>query len=187
MSEKSQKISTLKFVGILLAVLPTLFFSGCGDTEQPKEENKTTTTQPQPPQPPSVSITLNEAKAFMDDYLIVGNQKDIPGILQFYDLLVDYFGKGMVGHDFISKDKKYYFRRWPQVSYHLNGDIVMRDTDDHAVKTLIVPISFHVHSPARKESISGTARNTFKIRRIRGHIKIVDEKQKVVSRKKSRE
>jgi uncharacterized caspase-like protein len=136
------------------------------------------------PTPAPVMRPSPDIKAFVNAYIATFNRGSIPEILSLYADRVDYFGQGVVGLDFIRKDKQGYYQSWPQVEHRLNGDITITDTREADVKKVTFPISFSVRNPNRGTAVVGNATNTFIIRLTRGTWKIIDEKQQVLSRKK---
>jgi len=125
-----------------------------------------------------------DVRNFIDKYLAALNRGTIPDILALYDDSVDYFQSGTVTRSFIRRDKEEYYQRWSTVNNSLNGEITIWDSDDKGTKIVKFPISFDVYSPKQSWGVTGTAEITLKLRQINGDIKIIDEKQKVLSRNK---
>ncbi len=145
----------------------------------------TFTPSPTPAPTPSFVYTPEKLKDFIMTYITISNQGDLSEILTMYAGKVDYFGKGVVDKAFIRKDKAYYYNRWEQVNSTLKGNIIIIDTPEEDVKLAEFSTDFWVHSAARGQTISGTARNTMKIRYTQKQFEIIDEKQEVLSRKKT--
>lgn len=133
---------------------------------------------------PDTSQEVKEIKTFIDKYLTLSNRGNVSELLKVYADHVNYFAAGVVDQDFIRQDKSTYYKRWEEVRNRLKGDLTIRDTTEKTIKLVIFEIDFRVHSPKREQSISGTARNTLKIQRIDDNWKIIDEQQKILSRKK---
>lgn len=127
-------------------------------------------------------FTEQEARDFVHQFLEASNRANPIRLLEFYADYVDYFGEGSVDKEFIYRDKQAYYKRWPKVSNALSGDIKVHDLDDPATRIVSFLIEFRVSSPARGAGVFGTAENVLQLRRIDGKIKILDEKQKVLSR-----
>jgi len=131
------------------------------------------------------AISVSELENFVQKYLNTTNQCNVSKILYLYDDYVNYFDEGMVNKDFIRKDKENYCHRWPIVQNSLKGQIIVQDLSDESKKSVTFHIDFYVHNSERSISVSGTARNSWIIRKAKSELKIIDEKQKVLTRQKS--
>jgi len=123
-------------------------------------------------------------KEFVIKYLNTQSRGNISALLNLYADVVNYFNEGDVIRDFIKQDKKNYYQRWPEVNNHLDGEVIIENTQDDNIKVVKFPINYRTHSLARKVVISGKAINTLTIRKTNGTIKIIDEKQEVLGREK---
>ena len=112
------------------------------------------------------------------------NNEHISEILTLYDYHVNYHLEGIKTKDFIRQDKQLYYQRWPVVEYKLDDEIAVQDLPDNEFKVVTFTTSFNVYNPEKENGIKGKALNTIKIRLINGDLKIIDEKQQVLSRKK---
>ncbi len=158
------------------------------------EESDTQARQEQPPLIPSPGpqgqaeaslgirispITRRDANAFVQKVMGLTARKDIDGVLNSYGDQVDYYDRGRVGKDYIRKDLGAYFRNWDKIRCSLDDAVDMMDTDVEGVKLLKFTSSFYVENI--KKYVMGTTANTWKIQRIGTDLKIIDEKQRVIT------
>jgi len=120
-------------------------------------------------------------KAFVDEFIAAENRANAEELLRFYADRVDYFEKKGVGRDFILKDKKSYYRRWPEVENRLASEIKVDQSygDDSALVTYT--INYRVNSPTRGATASGAARDELMLRLVNGEPTIVAQRQQVLS------
>ena len=137
---------------------------------------------PGTPDPANRQITDAQGREFVDRYLALASAGNVSGMLKMYDERVDYHDRGIVGTDYIFKDKQSYFRRWPDVRARLSDEVVVKRAGKEDAATLSFGTAYQVHSPERGETRSGTARNEFQVRRVAGELKIVAEQQRVDSK-----
>ena len=142
------------------------------------------TPPPAPSEPKSASqgITDAQVKEFVDRFVTTANRGDPFDLLRLYDDRVDYFDRGVVGKDYILKDKQGYYRRWPEVQNRLVDDVVLGRTGKQDTATVSFNIAYQVRSPERGETKSGTAHNELQVRRVDGELKIVAERQRVAAK-----
>lgn len=144
----------------------------------PARPTTTTTTRPA-----SGNITPEEARRFITSFLRTMSANDVARFVKNYAGRVDYFGVGTKGRKFIEKDKKYYFKRWPNREYGLLGelDLSIPSRDQTAVT---FRMKFRVADA--KRWISGIALENLVLTRESGRIVITKETSKVLSRKKGK-
>ena len=130
----------------------------------------------------SQGITDAQAKEFVDRFLATANRGNPSDLLRLYDDRVDYFDRGVVGKDYILKDKQSYYRRWPEVVNRLLDDVVLGRTGRQDTATVSFNIAYQVRSPERGETKSGSAHNELQVRSVDGELKIVAERQRVVAK-----
>lgn len=144
--------------------------------------------EPEPEQrpnraPPSSSRSLpspNDVRVVVQGLLDANNRRNVDDILFYYAEDVDFFGAGVVGQGFIRKDKRDYFKRWSQVRSRVMGDLDIRFEGAEAVAHF--KTAFEVYSDSRGHGISGEASNTWRMREIGGRLRVVSNKQTVLSR-----
>ncbi len=124
-------------------------------------------------------IRKDEVITFIDRCMKATVRKDTDAVLSCYADNVDYYAKGPVNRDFIRRDKGYYFRNWDRIDSSIEGAVVLIVTDQQDLKIAKFISAYNVQN-ARK-SISGKAENIWTIQRINDDLKIVDEKQKILS------
>jgi len=130
-------------------------------------------------------ITSPEVKSFIEHFLAIANQGDVTKLLSLYDNHVDYFDKGIVDKDDIYLDKHNYYKRWTKVTYTLDGNIDVKGTYDMNTKLATFLIHFYVTNSKRSQTIYGKAKNTFRLRKIGGELKIIGEKQWILNKNKT--
>lgn len=162
-------------------------------TDSPKAAEKETVAKVQPekavafePKPleaaaptSSAPITKEEASAFIRHILDLNQKKDVSSIMSFFADQVNYYDRGIVNKDYIRKDMGYYFRNWDQISSSLEGDVVLIAMDQPDIRTVKFVSSFSVANA--KKSLTGRTENIWKIQRINNELKIIDEKQRLLS------
>jgi len=131
----------------------------------------------------SGTITNSQIYTFIDEYISRGNSRDLKGVMTLYADHVDYFRAGMVSRNFIYKDKRKYYKRWPsmQVEFVKINSIENGYGNE---KIIMYTIYFDVYNYANKKGIRGKAINTVILKKINGSLKIISDKQKVLNRKK---
>jgi hypothetical protein len=137
---------------------------------------------PGAPDPAKREITDAQGREFIDRYLALASAGNVSDMLKMYDEHVDYHDRGIVGADYIFKDKQNYFRRWPDVQARLADEVVVKQAGKEEAATLSFGTTYRVHSQERGETRSGTARNEFQVRRVAGELRIIAEKQRVDSK-----
>jgi hypothetical protein len=126
------------------------------------------------------SFGKEEILRFIQKCMSSTKRKDMSSVLSCYSGEVDYYTKGLVDKEFIRRDKGYYFRNWDYIDSSFNGDVVMIVTDQQDVRIVKFTTTFFVENS--KKSVSGRAENIWKIQKVNGELKIIDEKQRVLSR-----
>ncbi len=135
--------------------------------------------------PSSQSITRSQILSFIDKYISRGNSRDLNGVMALYSQKVNYFRVGTVSKNFIYKDKVKYYKRWPsmQVGFIKIDDIKnVRGRSNEKIVTY--SIDFDVYNYSKRKGIKGQAINTVILKNENGTLKIVSDKQKVLSRRK---
>jgi len=122
--------------------------------------------------------TKREVHEFIQSYFNVVEKNDLEGLLTHYGEKVNYFSKGLVSKNFIRKDKESYIKKWPQIITSLNGPIELAVNRDSISAQF--PIDFFVQNS--QKSIKGKAINYWKLQKIGNSLKIIDEKQNVLTR-----
>ncbi|MBU0498707.1 MAG: caspase family protein [Gammaproteobacteria bacterium] len=146
--------------------------------------------QPPPaPAPPVVpeqttSIPENDVMAFIEQLLVRLNSGSADTLIAIYADQVDYFDRGFVSKSYILRDKAGYFKRWPSAQNRLIDRPSLYTTGIPGEVTATFTTEFNVYSPSTRKGVSGTANNTFKIRKMGGQWYVVAEKQNVLTRRK---
>jgi len=124
----------------------------------------------------------SDLRQFITTFLTAFNSGEVSRLLNLYTGRVDYFNKGVVGKDFIKRDKNYYFKRWPQQINDLEQVISIGREGN--VYILDFAINFQVYNYSRKEKIYGKAESTLTVVGSDGGLKISGEKQTILERHK---
>ncbi len=125
-----------------------------------------------------VTISRKEILRFIEKCMDANTRKNLDGALACYDHEVDYYGKGKVDKEFIRKDKGYYFRQWDTISSSIEGDVVIIVTDEPGVQIAKFVSLFEVTKGSK--TVRGRAENLWKILKVDGQLKIMDEKQRIL-------
>lgn len=127
-------------------------------------------------------ITREEILVFLDKYISRGNSRDLDGVLSLYSDYVDYFSVNNVSRDYIYEDKAKYYERWPS-SQTKFGKLIDVQHSSKGQETLVTfSIYFDVYNYLKQKGIKGEAQNEVILSKENGKIKIVRDKQKVLSR-----
>jgi len=162
-------------------------------SDRPKTAEKETVAKLQPekvppleagpmekPAPTSTAIiSKEEVSAFIRSILDLNQKKDMTSIMSFFADQVNYYDRGIVSKDYIRKDMGYYFRNWDRISSSLDGDVVLIVTDEPHVRIAKFVSSFSVANA--KKSVTGRTENIWKLQKINNELKIIDEKQRLLS------
>jgi len=120
------------------------------------------------------SITREQITSFIRDLLDLNGRKDLAAIMPFYADIVNYYDRGVVDKDYISRDLGYYYRNWDTINTSLDGEVVVIVLDPE-VRVAKFVTSYSVGNS--KKSLAGKVENIWKIERINGKLKLVDVKQ----------
>jgi hypothetical protein len=93
--------------------------------------------------------TNSDIRNFVNDYLNrnVGNVTEY--VLEIYADKVDFYKAGVVDKNFITKDKKDYFAKWPYRKYELTSDINVSKSDVHKQWEAEFNYSYYVANKTR--------------------------------------
>jgi ribosomal protein L40E len=125
------------------------------------------------------TLTLAKALSFIKEYYTALRERDIEKLLGYYAEIVDYYGKGRVTGDFIRKDKSLFFRKWTTIENSVVGELKLVPEGNN-IYTIQFDTAFMVQNSSK--SISGNADNTWRLLKTASGLKIIDEKQNVLSR-----
>ncbi len=127
----------------------------------------------------SLPIQKRDALMLVEHMLHLTSRKSLDSILYYYADSVNYYARGDVAKDYIRRDLGYYFKNWDRIRSSLEGDIQLVDTSRPDIKVVRFQSSYEVENATR--SISGTTDNTWKVQRTRTGLKVIDQKQSVLS------
>jgi hypothetical protein len=149
---------------------------------EPQDSSKQTIFQekkhPRPAGP--APITGDEVTGFVRELLELNGMKDLSAVAPFYADKVDYYDRGLVSRDEVRKDLGYYFRNWDNIATSLDGDVVVTPADQPEVRIARFISSFSVEN--KKKALTGKTENVWKIQRIDGKLRLIDVKQRIISR-----
>jgi serine/threonine protein kinase len=139
-----------------------------------------------PRQQPLVPLDKENIHAFVESYLQASSRDDMSLLTSHYADNVVYYGWGMVGRDEISVDKQSFLKKWPQLSYVLQGEVRIEDTEHKNIKRVNFNIEFSASNPDNGNSSKGKALRVLVLRSrpVEG-IRIIEEKEHVLEREKS--
>ncbi len=149
--------------------------AGIQDQRRPGEESEIQTQV----SAESLPIQKRDVLMLIEHLLHLTSKKSLDSILYYYADSVNYYARGDVSRDYIRRDLGYYFRNWDRIHCALEGDIQLFDTSRRDIKLVRFQSSYTVENA--KRSISGTADNTWKVQRTRTGLKVIDQKQTVLS------
>jgi len=127
-----------------------------------------------------IPIADSEITEFIERYFVLLNSGNLVDIIQLYADKVDYFAAGTVSREFIFRDKKRFYERWPDIEYLLSGDVDI-DRRDCPVSASFL-LNFRAHNPGTDDNVSGIAKNILTLEKTKDELKIVSEKQMILKR-----
>ena len=129
---------------------------------------------------PAISERIEHDIHFMlNDYLTAAEKQDLDYVLSFYGDQVDYYESGVVNKGFIREDKSAYFKKWSEIKSAIVGEPKI---NLHADGIFVVNFKTRWMVRNDRQTVSGTADNTWKLRDTNGGLKIIHEKQTVTSK-----
>lgn len=126
-----------------------------------------------------IPIQKRDVLMLVEHLLHLTGKKSLDSILYYYGDSVNYYARGDVGKDYIRRDLGYYFKNWDTIRCGLEGDVQLVDTPRPDVKVVRFQSSYTVEN--EKKSVSGKTDNTWKVQRTHTGLKVIDQKQTVVS------
>ncbi len=142
---------------------------------------QTAVQQAAAPEQPAADITAREVRELWDAMSSAAARSDPAAFVAGYGESVRYFNAGIVGRDFIRLDKQAYFRAWPRLTYSLAGEVSMSAEPDGSL-VVHLPVRFVAENLQRQKRRSGLTDLTWKLRRVGGQARIVEETEHVISR-----
>ncbi len=128
-------------------------------------------------------ITGDEVTRFIRELLELNERKDLSAITPFYADNVDYYDRGLVSRDDVRKDMGYYFRNWDIIATSLDGDVIVTPADQPEIRIARFISSFSVRN--KKKALTGRTENNWKVQRIDGKLRLIDVKQRIISKESS--
>jgi len=146
-----------------------------------------TSTQPErsaalPKSNSDMPIEVSQVTSFIRNYLDLWEKGSASSVLTYYATSVDYYSVGIVGLDFILKDKQNFLKKWKKLNFEIIVPVEVQHDDVSG--TLSVRFTYQFSADSGKESSRGVAENFWKIKKIDGKFKILSEKQKILSRER---
>lgn len=136
-----------------------------------------------PPEPPSVlplpRPSDTDLHNFVQQFLMVACHANANEVLDFYANRVDFYDQRGVDKNYILKDKRYYFHRWPQLQYELAGAVYIDRAGPDGTIVLSYPVRYLARNLERNESKSGIARVELRVRLLGDRLAIVSEREQV--------
>ena len=137
--------------------------------------------------PAQASPLERRVYAFTHSYFSALETANIPHLMQHYAEQVNYYTWGPVDKIAVEQEKIDYFERWPLVKQSLIGQITIEKTDKKNEILVSYLLSFSVENPRQYEGptrISGQAKHAWRLQDKPDGLKIIEEKQRVLSRHK---
>jgi hypothetical protein len=150
------------------------------EQEVPSKQTVQQEKKPAPKAGSSSPVTKEELTAFVRQVLELNGRKDISAVAPLYADKVDYYDRGVVSRDYVIRDLGYYYRNWETITTSLEGDVVMIVLDQPEVRIAKFISSYSVRN--EKKSLTGKTENIWKIQKISGQLKLIDVKQRSISK-----
>ena len=144
--------------------------------EAPEPDAEIPATPP-PPVAAGPEAALAAAEQFIREYLAAAQAEDPARELDFYGAQLDYFDHGVVTQQFVEKDVRRYYQRWPERKFTL---LEVRASAGRTPEEALVKfrIRFDLKSP--RESAAGQTDNTFRVRRTPDGLKLIGMRERRV-------
>ena len=172
-------------------VIPAPSIAPSSAPAQPPAPVPTQPSEPAPAETPAPASTAapieapEEVRAFVESFLRAMEGVDYDAILALYAPRVDYFDSGMVGADFIRKDRGYFHQRWPSRRLRLEGQVTCTPAEGSTTcagprMAVSFQVRFTVSSPSRQETRDGLSEVTMVLEAIpAGGFAIAGQKETV--------
>ncbi|MEK6698487.1 MAG: hypothetical protein AABZ10_05515 [Nitrospirota bacterium] len=142
--------------------------------EAPRQE-RAARTVPLSPATKGEAISEDEARAFVQQWLRLSEKnEDLPAVIGLYADDVDFYKLGRVKKGVIEEDKSKYFGRWPKRE-HTVKSITLLGAGSSGERTIAV--QFHYILTGSRKTIQGDANTIMALRREKGVILIISEKE----------
>ncbi|MDQ3624028.1 MAG: peptidoglycan-binding protein [Verrucomicrobiota bacterium] len=119
---------------------------------------------------PSSLITEEDARQFVESYLEAAEAPSPESEISFYADQVDYFDSGRVDRQFITRDQKNYYRRWPARDFELLSPPEIEHVSGNEA-ALRFRIRYSLRG--RETTARGQTENFVRLRRSESGLKIV--------------
>lgn len=137
-------------------------------TPQMAESNSAATPAPAPPagsENAAAPPTREAVRAFIEGYLRAGATNDTQAELGYYGDVVDYFNKGPAGRDYIARDVRQYYRRWPKRHFEILGPVSVEPGPGAGQSTVrfLLRYIYHGNVHGQERQVEGRTENIFNL------------------------
>ena len=149
-------------------------------------------TQAHSSTPPATRVFEDSAnpqrrvEGLVEKFIQVSNGNDLREVLSVYAGQVDFYGAGVVGHDFIWKDKENYYKSWPERKYSLAGPLTIEEARSPDRFRVSFTVTFDLRNPRKGNLAYGAADMTLTLRQEEDILKISGIKEKILNIKKDK-
>jgi N-acetylmuramoyl-L-alanine amidase len=125
----------------------------------------------------SAPISMADASKFVKEYYAALSRADIPAALAKFSESVNYREDRQRERAFIEKDLRKYVVRWPILN--LEPEAIAVSTGADGATTITFNLVYSVGNDTTKRSASGQSINTWIVRRVKGEIQIISQREAV--------
>ena len=125
----------------------------------------------------SAPISMADASKFVKEYYAALSRADIPAALAKFSESVDYREDRQRDRAFIEKDLRKYVARWPILN--LEPEVLTVSTKADGATTITFNLVYSVVNDTTKRSASGRSTNTWIVRRMKGELQIISQREVV--------
>lgn len=155
-------------------------------TPQMAEANAASTpAESLPPDAPPAAgrLTPDAAREFLEDYLRDGSSNNLSAEMAHYGDRVDYLNEGPANREYIARDVRRYYRRWPTRRLELAGPVVLAAGPRPGQTTVRFQVQFAYRGNVggKETHVGGRTENTFTLQGSRpGEVRIVGMREQRV-------
>jgi len=125
-------------------------------------------------------LPAEELITFAENFIDTVNSTNIDELMSFYNDFVQFHGKNYRLQE-IRLDKENYYKKWPSVSFNINGEIEIINKGN--VAEVAIPVRYLVENSKRNEAVSGTAIEQLIVSQVEGKWKIIAESEKIIEQR----
>lgn len=125
-------------------------------------------------------IERDDVKVFLDEYKMLVSKKNID-LSSLYDDKVNSFDGKVIDKSVLIYQQSEYYKKWNSIKYDIADNFSMSAVDNNPDQ-IKVEFEFRYHMAKPNKKANGLARTTWSLKKINGRLKIIDQKEEILSR-----